>query len=77
MKVEVLTPQDHAGSLIGDFNSRRGRIQGQDMRGSNAVINATVPLANLFGYVNNLRSMSQGRTTFTMRFDHYRDAPVP
>ena len=71
MKVEVVTPEDYIGSVIGDLNSRRGQIQGQDMRGNANVINAMVPLANMFGYVNNLRSMSQGRATFTMQFDHY------
>ena len=71
MKVEVVTPEDYTGSVIGDLNSRRGQIQGQDMRGNANVITAMVPLANMFGYVNNLRSMSQGRATFTMQFDHY------
>src|SRR5499433_885772 len=71
MKVEVVTPEDYTGSVIGDLNSRRGQIQGQDMRGNANVINAMVPLANMFGYVSNLRSMSQGRATFTMQFDHY------
>jgi elongation factor G len=61
MKVEVVTPEDYVGSVIGDLNSRRGQIQGQDMRGNANVINAMVPLANMFGYVNTLRSMSQGR----------------
>jgi elongation factor G len=75
MKVEVVTPEDYTGSVIGDLNSRRGQIQGQDMRGNANVINAMVPLANMFGYVNNLRSMSQGRATFTMQFDHYAEAP--
>ena len=77
MKVEVVTPEDYTGSVIGDLNSRRGQIQGQDMRGNANVINAMVPLMNMFGYVNNLRSMSQGRATFTMQFDHYAPAPVP
>ena len=71
MKVEVVTPEDYTGSVIGDLNSRRGQIQGQDMRGNANVINAMVPLVNMFGYVNTLRSMSQGRATFTMKFDHY------
>jgi elongation factor G len=75
MKVEVVTPEDYTGSVIGDLNSRRGQIQGQDMRGNAVVVNAMVPLANMFGYVNNLRSMSQGRATFTMQFDHYADVP--
>ena len=78
MKVEVVTPEDCTGSIIGDLNLRRGQIQGQDMRGNANVINAMVPLMNMFGYVNNLRSMSQGRATFTMQFDHYAPAlPLP
>jgi elongation factor G len=75
MKVEVVTPEDYTGSVIGDLNSRRGQIQGQDMRGNANVIAAMVPLANMFGYVNTLRSMSQGRATFTMQFDHYERVP--
>ena len=75
MKVEVVTPEDYTGSVIGDLNSRRGQIQGQDMRGNANVINAMVPLANMFSYVNTLRSMSQGRATFTMQFDHYAEVP--
>jgi elongation factor G len=76
MKVEVVTPEDYTGSVIGDLNSRRGQIQGQDMRGNANVVNAMVPLMNMFGYVNNLRSMSQGRATFTMQFDHYAELPA-
>jgi elongation factor G len=75
MKVEVVTPEEFTGSVIGDLNSRRGQIQGQDMRGNANVVNAMVPLANMFGYVSNLRSMSQGRATFTMQFDHYEQVP--
>jgi elongation factor G len=75
MKVEVVTPEEYTGSVIGDLNSRRGHIQGQDMRGNANVINAMVPLGNMFGYVNQLRSMSQGRATFTMQFDHYAQVP--
>jgi elongation factor G len=75
MKVEAVTPEDYTGSVIGDLNSRRGQIQGQDMRGNANVIDAMVPLANMFGYVNTLRSMSQGRATFTMQFDHYEQVP--
>ena len=75
MKVEVVTPEDYTGGVIGDLNSRRGQIQGQDMRGNANVISAMVPLANMFGYVNTLRSMSQGRATFTMQFDHYERVP--
>ncbi len=75
MKVEVVTPEDYTGSVIGDLNSRRGHIHGQDRRGNANVVNAMVPLANMFGYVSNLRSMSQGRATFTMQFDHYEQVP--
>src|SRR6187399_1157200 len=75
MKVEAVTPEDYTGSVIGDLNSRRGQIQGQDVRGNANVITAMVPLANMFSYVNNLRSMSQGRATFTMQFDHYAEVP--
>src|SRR5438045_4084307 len=75
MKVEAVTPEDYTGNIIGDLNSRRGHIQGQDRRGNANVINAMVPLANMFGYVSNLRSMSQGRATFTMQFDHYEQVP--
>jgi elongation factor G len=75
MKVEVVTPEDYTGSVIGDLNSRRGHIQGQDMRGNAVVINAMVPLANMFGYVNQLRSFSQGRANYTMQFDHYEEVP--
>ena len=76
MKVEVVTPEEYTGSCIGDLNSRRGQIQGQDMRGNANVINAMVPLANMFGYVNQLRSFSQGRANFTMQFDHYEQVPA-
>jgi elongation factor G len=76
MKVEVVTPEEYTGSVIGDLNSRRGQIQGQDMRGNAVVINAMVPLANMFGYVNQLRSFSQGRANFTMQFDHYEQVPA-
>ncbi len=75
MKVEVVTPEEYTGSIIGDLTSRRGMVQGQDSRGNANVINAMVPLANMFGYINNLRSMSSGRAVFTMQFDHYE--PVP
>ncbi|MDG1287899.1 MAG: elongation factor G [Rickettsiales bacterium] len=75
MKVEVVTPEDYMGDIIGDLNSRRGQVQGMDQRGVARVVDATVPLAAMFGYVNTLRSMSQGRAQFTMTFDHY--APVP
>ncbi len=76
MKVEVVTPEDYVGSVIGDLNSRRGQIQGQETRGVAVVINAMVPLANMFKYVDNLRSMSQGRAQYTMLFDHYEPVPT-
>ncbi|MEL6794361.1 MAG: elongation factor G, partial [Pseudomonadota bacterium] len=75
MKVEVVTPEDFTGNVIGDLTSRRGQVQGQEVRGVANVVNAYVPLANMFKYVDNLRSMSQGRAQFTMQFDHYE--PVP
>ena len=75
MAVEVVTPEEYLGSVIGDLNGRRGQIQGQDVRGNAIVVNAFVPLANMFGYVNTLRGMSQGRAQFTMLYDHYD--PVP
>ncbi|MCB8836664.1 elongation factor G [Aurantimonas sp. VKM B-3413] len=75
MKVEVVTPEDYVGDVIGDLNSRRGQIQGTEPRGIAQVVNAMVPLANMFGYVNTLRSMSQGRAQYTMQFDHYEQVP--
>jgi len=75
MKVEVVTPEDYVGGIIGDLTSRRGQVRGQESRGNAAVISAMVPLANMFGYVNTLRSMSQGRAQFTMQFDHYAQVP--
>ena len=75
MKVEVVTPEDFVGDVMGDLNSRRGQIQGTEPRGNAQVITAMVPLANMFGYVNNLRSMTQGRAQFTMHFDHYEQVP--
>ncbi|WP_420562206.1 elongation factor G [Thalassobaculum sp.] len=75
MKVEVVTPEDYMGDIIGDLNSRRGQVSGMDQRGNARVVDAMVPLANMFGYVNTLRSMSQGRAQYTMQFDHYE--PVP
>ena len=75
MKVEVLTPEEYTGGVIGDLTSRRGQVQGQDTRGNANVINAFVPLANMFGYINTLRSMTSGRAQFSMIFDHYE--PVP
>ena len=75
MKVECVTPEEYMGDIIGDLNSRRGQVNGMDSRGNAQVINAMVPLANMFGYVNNLRSMSQGRAQYTMIFDHYDQVP--
>ncbi|MBF9045320.1 elongation factor G [Rhodobacterales bacterium HKCCE4037] len=75
MKVEVVTPEEYTGGIIGDLTSRRGQVQGQDTRGNAIAIDAFVPLANMFGYINTLRSMSSGRAQFTMQFDHYE--PVP
>ena len=75
MKVEVVTPEEHTGYVMGDLLSRRGHVQGQDMRANAVVINAMVPLANMFGYVNKLRSGTQGRASFTMQFDHYEQVP--
>ncbi len=76
MKVEVVTPDDYLGSVIGDLNSRRGQVQGQDARGNAQVVTAMVPLANMFGYINTLRSMSQGRAQYSMVFDHYQQVPA-
>ena len=75
MKVEVVTPEEYTGSIIGDLTSRRGMVRGQDSRGNANVIDAFVPLANMFGYINTLRSMSSGRAVFTMQFDHYEAVP--
>ncbi len=75
MDVEVVTPGDFVGSVIGDINSRRGQIRNQEMRGNATVIRSYVPLANMFGYVSQLRSMSQGRASYTMQFAHYADVP--
>jgi elongation factor G len=75
MKVEVLTPDEYLGDVIGDLNSRRGQIQGTDQRGNAQVVTAFVPLANMFGYIGNLRGMSQGRAQFTMQYDHYEAVP--
>ena len=75
MKVEVVTPDEYMGDIIGDLNSRRGQISSMDQRANARVINAMVPLASMFGYVNTLRSMSQGRAQFTMQFDHYEQVP--
>ena len=76
MKVEVVTPEDYMGDIIGDLNSRRGQVSGMDQRGNARVIDATVPLSSMFGYVNTLRSMSQGRAQYTMQFSHYAEVPA-
>jgi len=75
MKVEIITPEEYMGDIIGDLNSRRGNVGGMDQRGNARVISAMVPLANMFGYVNTLRSMSQGRAQYSMQFDHYEQVP--
>jgi elongation factor G len=75
MRVEVVTPEDYMGDIIGDLNSRRGQVSDMDQRGNARVVTATVPLANMFGYVNTLRSMSQGRAQYTMHFDQYVEVP--
>ncbi|WP_422059405.1 elongation factor G [Sphingopyxis sp.] len=75
MKVEVVTPEDFMGDVIGDLNSRRGQIQGTDSRGNAQVVEAMVPLANMFGYVNQLRSFTQGRAQYSMQFSHYEEVP--
>ncbi len=75
MKVEVVTPEDYLGDVIGDLNSRRGQIQGTDSRGNAQVVEAMVPLANMFGYVNQLRSFTQGRAQYSMQFSHYEEVP--
>ena len=75
MKVEVITPEEYTGGIIGDLTSRRGQVQGQDTRGNAIAIDAFVPLANMFGYINTLRSMSSGRANFSMQFGHYEAVP--
>jgi elongation factor G len=76
MKVEVVTPEDYLGDVIGDMNSRRGQIQGTDSRGNAQTVDAIVPLANMFGYVNQLRSFTQGRAQYSMQFSHYDEVPA-
>ncbi len=76
MKVEVITPEDYLGDVIGDLNSRRGQIQGTDTRGNAQAVEAFVPLANMFGYVNELRSFTQGRAQYSMQFSHYDEVPA-
>jgi elongation factor G len=76
MRVEVVTPEEYMGDIIGDLNSRRGQVTGMEPRGNGQVVRAMVPLATMFGYVNTLRSLSQGRAQFTMHFDHYEPVPA-
>ena len=75
MDVEVVTPGDFVGGIIGDISSRRGQVRSQEMRGNATVIRANVPLANMFGYVSQLRSQSTGRASYTMQFAHYAEVP--
>jgi elongation factor G len=75
MKVEVVTPEDYVGDVMGDLSRRRGLLQGQDDTPSGKTINAMVPLGEMFGYATTIRSLTQGRATFTMEFDHYAEAP--
>jgi elongation factor G len=76
MKVEIVSPEDYVGDVMGDVSRRRGLLQGQDDSPSGKIINAMIPLGEMFGYATQLRSMSQGRATFTMEFDHYAEAPT-
>src|SRR5690606_30998497 len=76
MKVEIVSPEDYLGDVMGDVSRRRGVLQGQDETPSGKIINAMIPLGEMFGYATSLRSMSQGRATFTMEFDHYEEAPT-
>jgi elongation factor G len=76
MRVEVTMPEEFMGDVIGDLNSRRGQIEGMESRGSTQVVQAFVPLAQMFGYVTDLRSMSQGRATSSMEFSHYAEVPA-
>ena len=75
MKVEVVSPEEYTGNINGDLTKRRGQVQGQEPRGNATAISAFVPLANMFGYINNLRSMSSGRASYTMHFSHYESVP--
>jgi elongation factor G len=75
MSVEVVTPEEYLGDVMGDLNSRRGRVEGLEPRGNAQAVRARVPLATMFGYATDLRSTTQGRATFTMQFDRYEDAP--
>ena len=74
--VEVVTPDDYLGGVVGDLNSRRGQVQGTEQRGNNQVVNALVPLSEMFGYVGDLRTMSSGRANYTMQFDSYQQMPA-
>ena len=76
MAVEVVTPDDYLGGVVGDLNSRRGQVQGTEQRGTNQVVNALVPLSEMFGYVGDLRTMSSGRANYTMQFDSYQQMPA-
>ena len=75
MRVEVVTPEDYMGSIIGDLNGRRGQIQGMDERGNARIVKAHVPLSEMFGYATDMRSMTQGRASYSMFFDHYSEVP--
>ncbi len=75
MKVQIITPKDYLGDVIGDMSARRGKIEGIETKGELQVINAQDPLASLFGYATALRSVTQGRATYTMQFSHYEDVP--
>ena len=75
MAVEVVTPEDYMGDVIGDLNSRRGRVEGMESRGSARVVKALVPLSEMFGYATDLRGRTQGRATYSMQFDSYQDVP--
>jgi elongation factor G len=75
MRVEVTTPVDFMGDIIGDLNSRRGQIQGMDDRGNARIVKAHVPLSEMFGYATDMRSMTQGRASYSMFFDHYSEVP--
>jgi elongation factor G len=75
MDVEIVTPEEFVGTVIGDINSRRGQVRGQEMRGNATVVSCFVPLANMFGYINTLRSSTQGRASYTMQFAHYSEVP--
>jgi len=75
MDVEVVTPEDYMGDIVGDLNRRRGRVLGMEDRGNGKIVEAEVPLSEMFGYSTNVRSMSQGRATYTMTFKHYEEVP--